>query len=62
MARTEHISRACEQLHPTICLLEKVHGLLKCNARSVTYCKKYLWEICCLHLQGGTVISVRSIV
>jgi len=35
MAKTERILRACEQLHPTICLLEKAHGLQECNASSV---------------------------
>ena len=37
MAKTEHILRACEQLHPIVCLLERFHGLQECNASSVIY-------------------------
>ena len=37
MARTEHILRAYEQLHPTIFLLDKAPCLQECNASSMTY-------------------------
>jgi len=39
MARTEQISRACEQLHPTVSLLDKAHVLQEFNASSVIYGK-----------------------
>ena len=41
MARTEHILTACEQLHPTICLLDKAHVLQECSASGVIYSNKY---------------------
>jgi hypothetical protein len=42
MARTEHVLRECEQLHPTICLIDKAHGLPECNAIREIYGNKYL--------------------
>jgi len=42
MARTEQILRECEQLHPTISILDKAHDLQECNVSSVIYGNKYL--------------------
>jgi len=41
MSRTEQNLSEYEQLHPTICLLDKAHGLQECNASSVIYGNKY---------------------
>jgi len=42
MIRTQQILGAYEQLHPTICLLDKVHSLQECSVTSVKYGNKYL--------------------